>query len=46
MFFGFLITNLPCHIVTLQSAIHVSCGYSILNIIGVVLEVIRLDVIF
>ena len=29
MFFGFLITDLPCHVVTLQSDVRVIYGYYI-----------------
>ena len=31
VFFGVFITNQPCHIVTLQSDVHVSYGYYIYN---------------
>ena len=36
MLLGGVIYELPCHIVTLKRAAHVSYGYSILKIVGVV----------
>ena len=45
MFFGFLITNLPCYVVNLQSAVRISYCYPIEQVVGIVQEVIRLDVI-
>ena len=45
LFLDFFITDLPCHIVALQSAAHVSYRSSIYKFVGVVEEVIMLDVI-
>ena len=45
MFFGFLITNLPCYVVNFLSAVRISYCYPIEQVVGIVQEVIRLDVI-
>ena len=46
MFFGFSITVSPFHVVTLKSAVRISYVYSKYQVVSVIKEVIRLDVIF
>ena len=44
MFFGFVITNLPCHVVTLQSDVRVNLAVLKYKIDAYIKEVIILDI--